>query len=372
MAAGTGEPDLWRAGEAATGSRIPLWATAVTVALFVIGFRPGAKEEAEARYQQEAPTERGRGRGAAHPAQIPPRGWKDVLIRVKDDLSKNRVVAVAAGIAFYALLAIFPAIAALVALYGLFANPATVGQHLDTLGSFIPGSGMDLIRNQIDHVIAQGNQTLGLTFIIGLAASLWSSNAGTKALFDALNVVYEERERRNFFRLNAASLLFTFASIIFLLTAIGALVVLPAVLGFIGLGGIAETLLKLLRWPLLFGAIVLALAFVYRYGPSREKPQWRWVTPGSVAAALIWIAASILFSWYAESFGNYNKTYGSLGAVIIFMTWIWISALAVLIGAELDAEMEHQTAQDTTTGRPKPLGQRGASMADTVGRASGK
>lgn len=371
MAAGTGEPDLWRAGRA-TQSRAPGWATAVTVALFLAGFRPGAAAEAEARYQQEAPAERGRGRAASHPAAIPPRGWKDILIRVKDGLSRNRVVAVGAGIAFYALLAIFPAIAALVALYGLFADPATVGNHLDTLGSFIPGSGMELIRNQIDHVVSQGNQALGLTFIIGLAASLWSSNAGTKAMFDALNVVYEERERRNFLKLNAFSLLFTLGSIVFLLAAIGVLVVLPAVLGFIGLGSMAETLLKLLRWPLLFGAIVLALAFVYRYGPSREKPQWRWVTLGSILAALIWIAASVLFSWYAESFGNYNKTYGSLGAVIIFMTWIWISALAVLIGAELDAEMEHQTARDTTTGRPKPLGQRGANMADTVGRAAGK
>ncbi len=371
MAAGAGEPGIWRGG-AAGRSRVPLWATAVTVALFAVGFRPGAGAEAEARYQQEAPGERGRGRAASHPAAIPPRGWKDVLIRVKDGLSRNRVVAVGAGIAFYALLAIFPAIAALVALYGLFADPAAVGRHLDTLGSFIPGGGLELIRNQVDHVVSQGNQTLGLTFLIGLAASLWSSNAGTKALFDALNVVYEERERRNFFKLNAFSLLFTLAGIAFLLAAIGAVVVLPAMLNFIGLGGGAETLLKLLRWPLLFAAIMLALAFVYRYGPSREKPQWRWVTPGSAAAALIWIAASILFSWYAESFGNYNKTYGSLGAVIIFMTWIWISALAVLIGAELDAEMEHQTAQDTTTGRPKPLGQRGAEMADTVGRSAGR
>lgn len=370
MAAGAGEPQQWRAGSTRQ-RRTPSWATAVTVALFVTGFRPGTANP-HARHTQEALAESGRGRTASHPAAIPRSGWKDILIRVKDGLSKNRVVAVGAGIAFYALLAIFPAVAALVALYGLFADPAVVGSHLDNLGSFVPGGGMDLIRSQIDHVTSQGSQTLGLTFIIGLAGSLWSANAGTKALFDALNVVYEEREQRGVFRLNAASLLFTFGSIVFLLAAMAALVVLPAVLNFIGLGGVAETLLKLLRWPLLFGAIVLGLAIVYRYGPSREKPKWRWVTWGSVAAASIWIAASILFSWYAESFGNYNKTYGSLGAVIIFMTWIWISALAILIGAELDAEMEHQTADDTTTGQPKPLGQRGANMADTVGVAAGR
>lgn len=367
MALGTDDTRGWPSGPAAHGT--PLWATALTLFLLLSGFnsRPAGRT-----VHWERSGESGRGREAAHPTQIPKRGWKDILLRVKDAMSRNRLVAVSAGIAFYSLLALFPAIAALVSLYGLFSDPATVGTHLDTLGSFVPASGMDLIRDQIAHVTGQGRQALGLTFIIGLAGSLWSANAGTKALFDALNVVYEEREQRSFFRLTAMSLLFTLGGIGFLLCAMAALVVLPAVLSFIGLGSSAEFLLKLFRWPFLFAGIVFALAVVYRYGPSREKPQWRWVTWGSVAAALLWIAVSILFSWYAENFGNYNKTYGSLGAVIIFMTWIWISALAILLGAELDAEMEHQTARDTTTGPAKPLGQRGANMADTVGRAAAR
>ncbi|HLT76805.1 MAG TPA: YihY/virulence factor BrkB family protein [Ferrovibrio sp.] len=359
------EPGGWPAGPA---QGAPLWAMAIAVILLASGFnaRPAGGRVVHWKRSGEA----GRGREAASPAEIPKRGWKDVLLRVKDAMSENRLAAVSAGIAFYTLLALFPAIAAVVSLYGLFADPGTVDDHLESLGSFIPASGMDLIRAQVEHVTAQGQQALGLTFIIGLAGSLWTANAGTKALFDALNVVYGEREQRNFFKLTALSLVFTLGSIAFLVCAMGALVVLPAVLTFVGLGGAAEFILKLFRWPFLFAGIVFALAMIYRYGPSREKPKWRWVTWGSTLAALLWVAVSVLFSWYAENFGNYNKTYGSLGAVIIFMTWIWISALAVLLGAQLDAELEHQTARDTTTGSPKPLGQRGATMADTVGRAA--
>jgi len=309
----------------------------------------------------------GRGRSARTPAEIPKRGWKDILLRIWKNIGKHRVVVVAAGVTFYSILALFPAIAALVALYGLFAEPSTIASHLDSIAGLVPGGAIEVMRDQITRVASQGRTALGLTFIVSLLVSLWSANAGMKSLFDALNLVYNESEKRGLFKLNLVSLTFTLLTIVFVLVAIGALVVVPIVLNFVGLGGATELVVKIARWPALFIVVSLALAFLYRYGPSREKPWWRWLTWGSVFAAVAWLGVSILFSWYAENFGNYNKTYGSLGAIIAFMFWLWLSIIVVLIGGELNAETEHQTVRDTTTGAPKPMGARGAMMADTVG-----
>jgi membrane protein len=309
----------------------------------------------------------GRGRSARTPSEIPGRGWKDILLRIWKNIGKDRVIVVAAGVTFYSILAVFPAIAALVALYGLFADPATIASHLDDITGLVPGGAIEVMRDQITRVTSQGSTTLGLTFIVSLLVSLWSANAGMKSLFDALNLVYNESEKRGFFKLNLMSLAFTVLTIVFVLLAIGALVVVPIALNFLGLGGATELLVKVARWPALFIVVTLALAFLYRYGPSREKPRWRWLTWGSVFAGIAWLGVSILFSWYAENFGNYNKTYGSLGAIIAFMFWLWLSIIVVLIGGELNAETEHQTVRDTTTGAPKPMGARGATMADTVG-----
>jgi membrane protein len=190
-----------------------------------------------------------------------------------------------------------------------------------------------------------------------------------KSLFDTLNIVYGEQEKRGFVKLNAISLSFTVAAIVFVLTALGAVVAVPVILNYLWLSNIAELVIRWARWPALFVGVALALACIYRFGPSREAPRWRWLTWGSVVATLLWLVASALFSFYAANFGSFNETYGSLGAAIGFMTWLWISAIVILLGAELNAEMEHQTARDTTTGTPKPLGARGAKMADTVGAA---
>jgi membrane protein len=279
-------------------------------------------------------------------------------------------MAIAAGVTFYVLLAIFPAVAALVSIYGFFADPQTIAEHLNEVSAFLPGGAVEVIGEQINRVAAQGEATLGATFLIGLAVSLWSANAGIKALIDALNVVYDETDKRSFIKLNALSLAFTVGIIGFMLVALGAMVVLPVILNYVGLGGVAETIIKLLRWPILLLGIGLGIACIYRYGPSRDKAKWRWITWGSAFASIMWLAASILFSWYAANFGSYNETYGSLGAAIGFMMWIWLSTIVILLGAELDAEMEHQTARDTTEGPPRPLGARGATMADTVGEAS--
>jgi membrane protein len=329
--------------------------------------RSGDMAPREAPAEIEDPDDRGR--LASSPSEIPARGWKDILLRVYSNISKHRVLALAAGMTYYSLLAIFPAIAAMVAVYGLFAEPTAITRHLDQVSGILPGGALDVARDQLTRVASKGSGTLGTTFVVGLLISLWSANAAMKSLFDTLNIVYGETEKRGFLKLNAVSLSFTLAGIVFVLAALGAVVIIPVLLNFVGLSNFADLMLRIARWPAMFVAVALALALIYRYGPSREAPQWRWITWGSAAAAVLWLAASALFSWYAASFGKFNETYGSLGAVIGFMTWLWISAIVILLGAELDAEMEHQTARDTTTGSPKPMGSRGATMADTVGPA---
>ncbi len=311
----------------------------------------------------------GRGREAETPTGIPARGWKDILWRVWEEIGQDRVMAVAAGVTFYGLLAIFPAIAAFVSLYGLVADPAQIEGHLAAASTVLPGGAIEIVGEQVRRIASQGSGSLGFGFAAGLAVSLWSANAGMKAIFDALNVVYDEEERRSFIKLNAQSLLFTVGAIVILMTAIVATAVLPHLLDFIGLGKALEWTLAILRWPLLLVLVVAGLAVLYRWGPSRDKAEWNWVTPGSLAASVLWLAGSMLFSWYATNFGSYNETYGSLGAVVGFMTWMWISTIVVLLGAELNAEMEHQTAKDTTEGAPKPMGARRAAMADTLGEA---
>jgi membrane protein len=285
-------------------------------------------------------------------------------------VQKDRILAVAAGVTFYSLLAIFPAIAALVSLYGLIADPVEISAHLQALSGFLPGGALDIVREQVERVASQGGGTLGLKLGLSLLISLWSANSGMKAIFDALNVAYGETETRSFIKLNAMSLLFTLCALIGGIVALIAVVVVPLVLDMLGLGAVAATLVSVLRWPLVLLIVLFALAVLYRYGPSRDEPQWRWVSWGSAFAAIGWLVVSLLFSWYVANFGSYDKTYGSLGAAIGFMTWIWLSTTVILVGAELNAEMEHQTAKDTTAGRPKPLGGRGAAMADTVGQAS--
>lgn len=285
----------------------------------------------------------GRGRSARRPGEIPARGSREIAIRIYRSISDDRILTIAAGVTFYALLALFPAIAALVSLYGLFAEPATIGRHLESAGGFLPGGAIEVVREQMTRVAEQAQGALGFGVITGLALSLWSANSGVKALMDALNAVYREREKRGFFRLNAVSLAFTLGAVLFLLVAIGAIVALPIVLQYLPLRGLTQWLAHALRWPALLLAVVALLVLLYRYGPSRDSARRRRVSWGSAFAGLVWVGASALFSWYAENFGSYNATYGSLGAVIGFMTWIWISTIVILIGGKINAEIEHQT-----------------------------
>jgi membrane protein len=340
---------------------------AATAALLALGFRrrPDRRDPAARAERREAAA---RGRYAAAPADIPARGWKDILWRCYGRLTEERILTIAAGVTFYTLLAIFPAIAALVAIYGLFADPAIIAKHVAELASFVPGGGVDILREELNRVASQPRGTLGLAFIVGLGISLWSANAGVKAMIDALNIAYVEREKRSFLRLTAVSFVFTLAGILGAILAVGLVVVLPLVLGFFGLESATQAVVAVAKWPVLLVGAAFAIAVLYRFGPSRVPAKWRWITWGSALAAAAWIGLSLLFSWYATSFASYNKTYGSLGAAVGFMTWIWISTIVILAGAELDAEIEHQTCRDSTVGPPKPMGTRGATMADTVGR----
>ena len=313
--------------------------------------------------------EPGRGRDADTPEQIPPRGWRDILWRVVLSMSENRILSTSGGVAFFALLAIFPGIGAIVSLYGIFADASTISEHIALLGGILPFGVLEVIAQQIKLVAGQQNDTLGAAFVIGLLIAVMSANSGMAALFDALNVVYNEREKRNIVQLYATTFLFTLAGILFVILALTGLVIVPLALKFIGFAAATEALISILRWPALLVTVGASLAFLYRYGPSRRDAKWRWVTWGSVGAALLWIAASMLFSWYVATFDSYNRVYGSLGAGIGVMVWLWISAVIVLLGGEVNAEMEHQTARDTTEGKPKPLGKRGATMADHVGKA---
>ena len=272
-------------------------------------------------------------------ASAAPRGWMETARLALADFSRHRIITEAAGVTFYSLLAIFPAVAALVSLYGLFADPGKISAQLDSMSGVLPGGAIDVVRDQMMRVAQQGHGTLGIGLVIGLLISLWSANGGTKSMFDALNVVYGEREKRSFIKLNAISLAMTLGGIAFMLIAAAAVIVLPHALGFASLPAFMDELIRILRWPALLIVVAIGLAAIYRFGPNRDV-QWRWITTGSAFAAIGWLIASLAFSWYAANFGAYNATYGSLGAIIGFMMWIWLSAIVVLAGAEIDATIE--------------------------------
>ena len=331
--------------------------------------RETGREPAEPEPDRSVSGDAGRGRRAVSPWQIPWRGWKDILIRTYEQLGEDRVLAVAAGVVFYGLLALFPAITALVSSYALFAKASTINEHISMLAGVLPEDAVGIVREQVDRVLAKGDVKLGLAFLISFLLAVWSANGGMKAIIDALNVVYEEDEKRGFFKLNAVSLAFTFGGLVAVLLAIGSVVALPIVLSTIGLGTITDALFRIGRWPVLVMTMLVGLALLYRFGPSRRAARWRWLSVGSVLATLTWLAGSALLSFYLANYANYDATYGSLGAAIGLMMWMWMSTIVVLLGAELNSEIEHQTAADSTEGGDKPLGQRGAKMADTIGEA---
>jgi membrane protein len=308
-----------------------------------------------------------RGRSADRPSHIPAPGWRDILWRVWAQIGEDNISILAAGVAFYSMLAVFPAITAFVSLYGLVADPGQVQDQFASLKGFIPDDAWRIINDQLTAVASARAGSLSIGAVVGLAIALWSAGAGVRALMIALNNAYHQHERRSVVVFYLTAFLFTIGIVALGILSLGVIVAVPLVLGLIDLGPIAGILIKLLPWLVLAVFVTVALGALYRYGASRAQPKTRWVSWGALVATLLWIAASVLFSIYVSNFASYNETYGTLGAVVALLMWLWISAFIVLLGAELNAEMEHQTEEDTTTGRPKPMGQRGAYVADHLG-----
>ena len=306
-----------------------------------------------------------RGRLAEAPHEIPRKGWKDIFVRAWREFREDQIPLISAGVTFYVLLSLFPALGAFVALYGLFADVATVQEHLQVLAVILPVDALQFFSEQMIRIAESHDSGLSLAFVGGLLLSIWSANGAMKAIIAALNIAYEETEKRKFFAKTATSLAFTLGFLVFAFAAIAVLAAPTAIAPL--LGEAAAATFRAISLPGLVAAMGLGLATLYRYGPSRDRMKWRWISWGSGAALLLWLAASAAFSVYVSNFAHYEKTYGSLGAVIGLMMWVYVSVQVILLGAELNSEIEHQTARDTTVGPERPLGERGAVMADTIG-----
>lgn len=317
--------------------------------------------------ETQAGEEPGRGREARTPYQIPKRGWRDVLLRTKDQVIADNLSLVSAGVAFYALLAVFPGLAAVVSLYGLLNTGTDVVHQFENLAVLMPTEARPVLLDQVRALAESSHAALGFTVAGGVLLALLSTMKGMKAIITALNIAYNEREKRGFIRLNLVAFGLTIAAVVFMVVMLALVVAVPAVIAFLQLQGWLSDLVSFLRWPVLLFAVLAALSALYHFAPSRNEPRWHWVSWGALTATLLWLLVSVGFSIYVANFGNYNKVYGSVGALVILLMWFYISAYAVLLGAELNAEMEHQTKVDTTVGASKPLGQRRAYVADTIG-----
>lgn len=313
----------------------------------------------------------GSDREADSPAKISARGWIDVLARVRRQVGEDNLVVVSAGVAFYAFLAFVPAIAAIVAIYGLVTEPAQSREHFRSMQGVLPSEVLPLLEEQMAR-IAANNRQAGWGALVAILIALYGTARGVKGLIAGLNVAYNEREERGFIRLNLLALGLTATAIFSSVLLLALVAVLPGVLQWLGIGGAIEILIQLLRWILLVVLFSGILAVIYRYGPSRAKAEWKWLSAGAVLSTILWLAASVGFSLYVRHFGNYSETYGALGAVVVFLTWLFLSAFVVLLGAEVNSETERQTRCDSTTGTPKPMGERNAYSADTLGESRRK
>jgi membrane protein len=308
------------------------------------------------------------GRQARRPYEIPWKGWKRVLSRTGSEIITDRVSLVAAGCAFYATLALFPTISMVVSIYGLAFDPTTVEPQLAQLRDLLPPSAFTLISDRLHVLVSKPPGTLTFSLLISIAIALWSSATGTKSILGALNLAYEEREKRGFLRFQLTALGMTLGGMIAAATGIALLVLLPAAEAFLGISAGAQFLAKMASFAMLVVFVLLALSMLYRFGPSRKSPSWHWVTPGALLATVLWLAASALFSYYVGHLASYDATYGPLGAVVGVMMWFYVTAFVVLVGAELNAELELQTVRDSTGEPETAIGRRGAYVADHVAR----
>ena len=303
---------------------------------------------------------------ADRPRDIPRRGWFQILKRAWKEAKADQVPLIAAGVAFYAFLAIFPAIIAAVLLYGLLADPSQVASQVDQVGKALPSSAQSLLSDQLTTLTSTSQQSLGIGLVIALAGALWSASGGMGNLITAVNIGYDEEEDRGFVKRKGLSLVMTLGAIVFVVVAIALVAVLPAVLNALGLPPVLRVGVEVVRWLGLVVAMMAALGVLYRVAPDRDAPRLRWVSVGAVTATVLWVIASAGFSLYVDRFSSYGKTYGSLAGVVVLLLWLWISAYVVLLGAEMNAEAEQQTGRDTTRGDPQPMGERGAVKADSL------
>lgn len=306
----------------------------------------------------------GLGRQASDPREIPLLGWWEVVKRVADQLTRDHVPVVAAGVAFFSFLAIFPAIAGFVILYGLVADPAAVTDQLAPIRDLVPADVFELLATQLEQVSGTTDGTLGFGLFLSLGFAVWSSAKGSTALLSAMDIAYNEPHRTGWVWPRVTALLFTLAGLLFAVLAVGLLAAVPAAVSLLAVRDPLSTVLLALRWVLLAGAVLLALGALYRYGPNRRSARLAWVTPGSVLATIVWLAASWGFARYVANVDGYNETFGALGAVVVLLMWLYISAYIICLGAELNSELELHTAVDTTIGRWRPKGSREAYVAD--------
>ncbi len=309
-----------------------------------------------------------RGRNAFKPRQINVKGWRDIVLRVKNAIAKDNLGLIAAGVAFYFLLAIFPMIAASLSAYGLIFDPAEAQEHVTALVGVLPGEARSLLTEQTEKLTSSSNSALSFGALISILIALWSARRGTTAMTIALSIVYQEERNRSFIRQMLLDLSLTLGWIFFFAISLAIVAVAPVAFQLLGLGTAVGIALDIIRWTTLGIIAVLALSVIYRFGPDRKSANWRWLTPGATLAVIAWLITSGLFSWYVSSFGNYNETYGSVGAVIVLLFWFYLTAYIFLLGAELNSEMEHQTSQDTTVGDDQPMGERDAFVADDLGK----
>ncbi|MDQ3393374.1 MAG: YihY/virulence factor BrkB family protein [Bacteroidota bacterium] len=307
-----------------------------------------------------------RGKQADKPGEIPAAGWKDILLRVKDQLDQDNIEIIAAGVAFYFFLALFPSLAALVSIYGLVMDPAQVTEQMDQLTSVLPEQAHNTLHDILQNIVQSSSDTLGWALALGLVLSLWSANKGTKSLFEGVNIAYDEENKRGFIRQNALSLLFTLGAIIVGIISITLIAGFPAFVDNLGLPETLKTIIGWTRWLILAVIVMFSFSLIYQYAPLRDDAKFRWVSWGAAIATIFWIGGSLLFSFYVTNFGSYNETYGSVAAIIILLLWLNLTCFIILLGAEINSELEHQTAKDTTKGADKPMGQRGAYHADHV------
>jgi membrane protein len=311
-----------------------------------------------------------RGRFADKPTDIPRRGWWDIGMRVKGELDSDHVSIIASGLALYALLAVFPALAATVSIYGLFATPTDIADHLQQVAGALPPEAMDILRKQMTDLSSRQSGTLSFGLISGIVIALWSARKGMVALMTATNVAYGESEKRGFFKQLFVSLAFTVGAVIGFIAVLLFAVGIPVAIKLVPLGSATEIIVLVVRWAILWSIAVAGLAIVYRYAPARESARWRWITPGSAIAATLWLVGSLLFAIYVRNWASYGETYGAIGGVIVLLMWFYLTAYIIILGAEINAEIERQTKKDTTKGQPERMGNRGAYAADTVGEST--